>query len=194
MKKIKILAFIMMISLFATAQNTFQIGLNQDVKQALVDDDYGNEAFNPAFILDAQYQFKQQRVGFINISVGIEYTDLQSPFGLDVKKLDFDDNDYKRAYIGVGYTFNRLPINKLEANVTATIGLLDRFDTYTTMGTNFILSYPLGYSGISLSLMSHFVNRKDKVELYGDDANFTIETLDVDFSGYFGITYKFKSN
>lgn len=173
-----------------------QFSLYQDLKQGLTDDDYGNTAFNPALLLDVDLPLRQDKYGHFSIGLGLEYTDLQNPYQDATKKqpekLDFSGSDYKRYYFKIGYTFNQLFLDNLEASSYLTYGLLDRWtNAYLTFGANFVLSYRLSKnSPWSISIMSHFVERKDKTDAYQEDADYTLDSLKMDFSGYVGIRYK----
>ena len=199
MKKLVLVLMLLVSSSAIFAQGGLRVSLNQDLRHAVAGDDKGNTAFNPAFLFRFEMQGNQDKFGYLVVNVEAEYADLQVPQGfgyddIEARKFDFGRNDYKRYSLGVGYTLNRGFINKIEANLSVNYGMIDRFG-FSWVGFSYsgVLNYPIT-DRLSFQVLGQLTNRRDKLSFYGNDAKFTIDSLNLDFSGFIGVAYQIPIN
>jgi len=167
MKKLVLVLMLLVSSSAIFAQGGLRVSLNQDLRHAVAGDDKGNTAFNPAFLFRFEMQGNQDKFGYLVVNVEAEYA---------------------------GYTLNRGFINKIEANLSVNYGMIDRFG-FSWVGFSYsgVLNYPIT-DRLSFQVLGQLTNRRDKLSFYGNDAKFTIDSLNLDFSGFIGVAYQIPIN
>ena len=183
-----ITTLLLAITLMSTAQSDVAISISQDARLAITGDDNGNNAFTPNVILRLDLQDNQRRLGYYIIGLEYEYADL-------------NESLYQRYSLNLGYTFNKFSIlgnNKLEATALLNYGMTIREVTqvdkkvnkaFTGFAFSFSLAYPIT-SRFKVQLTGQLSHRVDKNTLYGSDANYTFDALQIDFSGFIGFQYQ----
>jgi hypothetical protein len=190
MKKITII--LLLFSTFLMAQSEVALNLSQDARLALFGDDKGNEALTPNIIARIDLQDNQRALGYYVVGIEYEYADLSESL-------------YQRYSLNLGYTFNQFSLlgnDKLEATALLNYGITTRevnqVDKKVNKGflgfaSSFTLAYPIG-KGFKVQITSQLSHRVDKNTLYGTDANYTFDALQIDFSGFIGLQYQIKIN
>lgn len=177
----------------AQAQESLRFGINQDARLAVLGDERGNDAFTPALLFRFDMQGNQQKYGYMSVGIELEYADLKDIETTLNEESYTIENNYKRYSVNVGYTLNKLIIDKLETTAMINCGMIDRwgglsFLSFSASGT---ISYPV-YKNLRVQGIGQFTQRKDKEWAYGDDATYTLNFLKADFSFLVGITYDLK--
>lgn len=187
-----ITTLLLAITLIANAQSDVAVNLNQDARLAMFGDNNGNDAFTPNLMLRLDLQDNQRRLGYYIIGLEYEYADL-------------NESLYQRYSINIGYTFNRFSIlgnDNLEATALLNHGMTIREvmqvdkkvnKAFTGFASSFSLAYPIT-SRFKVQLIGQLSHRVDKNTLYGSDSNYTIDALQVDFSGFIGLQYQIRMN
>jgi hypothetical protein len=190
MKKITII--LLLFSTFLMAQSEVALNLSQDARLALFGDDKGNEALTPNIIARIDLQDNQRSLGYYVVGIEYEYADLSESL-------------YQRYSLNLGYTFNQFSLlgnDKLEATALLNYGMTTREVNQVNKKVNkgflgfassFTLAYPIG-KGFKVQITSQLSHRVDKNTLYGTDANYTFDALQIDFSGFIGLQYQIKIN
>jgi hypothetical protein len=190
MKKITII--LLLFSTFLMAQSEVALNLSQDARLALFGDDKGNEALTPNIIARIDLQDNQRALGYYVIGLEYEYADLSESL-------------YQRYSFNLGYTFNQFSLlgnDKLEATALLNYGMTTREVNQVNKKVNkgflgfassFTLAYPIG-KGFKIQIISQLSHRVDKNTLYGTDANYTFDALQIDYSGFVGLQYQIKIN
>lgn len=160
-----ILVLLMAFTISVTAQEKIKVAFYQDVKLATMEDDYGNEPFTLDLLAKVKLTGNQEKFGYMVIAPMFEYAEIE---GI-----------YKRYAFDVGYTFNKLVINNLEATGSINYGIQDRWKkSWLVFGADAELAYKIT-DNISFSLLAQFVQRKDLQWAYG--------TKVIRFSGFAGV-------
>jgi hypothetical protein len=190
MKKTTII--LLLFSIFLTAQSDVALNISQDARLAMFGDDKGNEALTPNIIARIDLQDNQRALGYYVVGIEYEYADLSESL-------------YQRYSLNMGYTFNQFSLlgnDKLEATALLNYGITTRevnqVDKKVNKGflgfaSSFTLAYPIG-KGFKIQITSQLSHRVDKNTLYGTDANYTFDALQIDFSGFIGLQYQIKIN
>jgi hypothetical protein len=190
MKKITII--LLLFSTFLMAQSEVALNISQDARLAMFGDDKGNEALTPNIIARIDLQDNQRSLGYYVVGIEYEYADLSESL-------------YQRYSLNLGYTFNQFSLlgtDKLEATALLNYGMTTREVNQVNKKVNkgflgfassFTLAYPIG-KGFKMQITSQLSHRVDKNTLYGTDANYTIDALQIDFSGFIGLQYQIKIN
>jgi hypothetical protein len=190
MKKTTII--LLLFSTFLTAQSDVSLNLSQDARLALFGDDKGNEALTPNIIARIDLQDNQRALGYYVVGLEYEYADLSESL-------------YQRYSFNLGYTFNHFSLlgnDKLEATALLNYGMTTREVNQVNKKVNkgflgfassFTLAYPIG-KGFKIQIISQLSHRVDKNTLYGKDANYTFDALQIDYSGFVGLQYQIKIN
>jgi hypothetical protein len=183
---------LLFITLVSTAQSDVAINLSQDARLAMFGDGNGNDALTTNIIARIDLQDNQRALGYYIVGIEYEYADLnQIP--------------YQRYSLNIGYTFNQFSIlgnDKLEATALLNYGMTIREVTqvdkkvnkaFLGFASSFTLAYPIG-KGFKVQITSQLSHRVDKNTLYGTDANYTIDALKIDYSGFIGLQYQIPIN
>jgi hypothetical protein len=188
MKTLKTTLLLLIIALTANAQSDIAVSINQDARLAIFGDGNGNNPFTHNTILRVDLQDNQRDLGYYIVGVEYEYADLNG-------------SSYNRYSLNVGYTFNQFNIfwtDKLEATALLNYGMTVRELTqvnkkvdsaFIGFASSFTLAYPIG-ANFKVQLIGQLSHRIDKNTLYREDANYTFDSLQVDFSGFVGIQYQ----
>ncbi|WP_242092674.1 hypothetical protein [Aestuariivivens sediminicola] len=144
----------------------------QDVRLSTVgDNDHHYEPFTLDLYVGAKLQLKQDRYGYGYLQPSFEYADLKSP--------------YKRYAVNLGYCFNSLLIDHLEASLSAGYGkIIVKSASSKSYGFDATLSYKLN-AKLKLSSCAQFVDRTDLAWQWKE-----ADTLK--FSWFAGIEIKLK--
>lgn len=149
------------------AQDRVSISVHQDARFAFVGDDKGNPAGTIDLLFKLKMAGKQQKYGFLVIYPEYEYANL--------------DGIYKRYSANIGYTFNRLIIDHVEATGSIGWGWIDRYSLgFSSFGAAGELAY--SFKWFKVSLIGQFTERKDLEYLWGKN--------EIRFSGFFGVEIK----
>ena len=123
----------------SNAQDRVSLAVFQDAKLLTVGDNKGNEALTPNILARFIMQGKQQEWGYMIVFPEYEYANLKG-------------GSFNRYSANVGYVFNKLFINKLEASFTGGYGWIDRqvstFSASFTSGLNYKISENLKISTV----------------------------------------------
>jgi hypothetical protein len=172
MKTIKqnLIIIALILSSIVSAQEQLSISLSQDARLGILGDkEHGYNAGTINVLVKLKMSGNQQKYGFLSVYPEFEYAAIQG--------------DYYRYSANVGYTFNKLLIENLEAGSFIGYGIGERNGlTWDSFSLNGELAYKLS-SKIKLLLNAQFVQRKD-LELMYNDNNV------IRFSGFFGIEFK----
>ena len=187
-RKAIITTLLLAITLMSTAQSDFAISISQDARLAITGDDNGNDAFTPNVIIRVDLQDNQRRLGYYIVGLEYEYADL-------------NESLYQKYSLNLGYTFNQFLIlgnDKLEATAFLNYGMTIRGVTqidkkvhkaFLGFASSFSLAYPIT-DRFKVQLTGQLSHRVDKNTLYGSDANYTVDALKIDFSGFIGFQYQ----
>ena len=190
---------LMLLPLTLLGQGMIAVNLAQDAKLATFGDDKGNNPFTTNIILRTDLQNNQGDYGYL---LG----------GLEWEHADLKGGAYNRYSINFGYTFNRFRVfnnNKFAITVLGNWGMTVRDSqirdvingvvindrtikaAYVGFAGSTTLAYPIieNLKVVAIGQLSH---RVDKNTLYGNDANYTIQGLQLDASGFLGLQYSFK--
>jgi len=167
MKKL-INLLVILFALTLSAQKKVSLAIYQDVKLATIGDiERGYDAFTPNFIIRAKMQGHQQKHGYMIVYPEFEYAQIKG--------------DYYRYSLNVGYTFNELILDRLEASIQGGWGFIDRYDKNLFSGS---VSGELAYKindRLKVALLAQFTERKDLAYFWNDKT--------IRFSGFIGIEY-----
>ena len=111
-KTILLFAALFTCSICARSQS-WSIGVYQDVKLAVQEDDYGNEPFTLNVIGKAELFFKEDNYGKFMIYPQVEYADLAG-------------GEYLRICAGGGYTLSEYN-SRTNASISTNWGVIERF-------------------------------------------------------------------
>lgn len=178
MRKLLVLLFLLQIGVVA-AQERVGIGIYQDARLGLVGDDKGNDAGTLDIIVRVVMQGNQQKWGYMIVYPEFEYAEI--------------DGNYKRWSANVGYVFNKLIVNNLEASIAGSWGWIDRYSlTSRSWGGNLGLMYKLN-DWLKVGVQYQLVQRSDMVWMYGysDIEPSWFGSKDVHGSGSFGLEFNF---
>ncbi len=144
------------------AQKHINVALYKDAKLLFVGDpDRGYKAGTINALARLELQGIQQKHGFISSFLEVEYAQLKHGF--------------LRYSLNFGYTFNQLPVKKLEAGVSAGYGIIDRNQrSYLGFTGNTFLTYPISQK-VKFCLLAQVTDRKDISKKV--------------YSGFFGFKY-----
>jgi hypothetical protein len=200
MKKLILILVILIFPIALLGQGDIGLNLAQDLKLATVGDDKGNDAFTPNFIVRVDLQDNQATYGYMVGGVEYEHAALKG-------------GAYNRYSLNFGYTFNRFRVfnnNKFELTILGNYGMTIRDSqirdvingvvindrtiksAYAGFAGSTTLAYPIADTGLSVVAIGQLSHRVDKNTLYGNDANYTIQGLQLDASGFLGLQYSFK--
>jgi len=185
-----LILLLLLLPLTILGQSNIGINVAQDLKLATIGDDKGNDAFTPNFIVRVDLQDNQATYGYMVGGVEYEHAALKG-------------GAYNRYSINFGYTFNQFKVlnnNKFELTILGNYGMtvrtLQKIDrevdaAFRGFAGSMTLSYPIveNLRVVAIGQLSH---RVDKNTLYGNDANYTIQGLQLDASGFVGIQYTIK--
>jgi len=185
-----LILLLLLLPLTILGQSNIGINVAQDLKLATIGDDKGNDAFTPNFIVRVDLQDNQATYGYMVGGVEYEHATLKG-------------GAYNRYSINFGYTFNQFKVlnnNKFELTILGNYGMtvrtLQKIDrevdaAFRGFAGSMTLSYPIveNLRVVAIGQLSH---RVDKNTLYGNDANYTIQGLQLDASGFVGIQYTIK--
>ena len=190
MKKLILILVVLIFPIALLGQGDIGLNLAQDLKLATVGDDKGNDAFTPNFIVRVDLQDNQATYGYMVGGVEYEHAALKG-------------GAYNRYSINFGYTFNQFKVlnnNKFELTILGNYGMtvrtLQQIDrevdaAFTGFAGSMTLSYPI-VENLKIVAIGQLSHRVDKNTLYGNDANYTIQGLQLDASGFLGLQYSFK--
>lgn len=143
------------------AQDKVSLAIYQDARFAFVGDDRGNDPGTLNLVARFKMQGNQQAFGYMVIFPEYEYANLAG-------------GKYIRYSANIGYTFNKLIINNLEANASGGFGYIDRFGTTRSLSASAELAYKFS-ERFKIALLSQYTRRTD------------LQTPLWRFSGFFGI-------
>lgn len=148
-----VIAIFLAVNGIAHAQRHLSLSLHQDPRLSITgDDSRGYEAGTLNLLVRLKAQDNQQEFGYWLVFPEYQFANIEG--------------DYQRYSFNVGYTFNQLLINRLEASATAGYGCIDRFGKTTfSYGSSGELAYNL--NGIKLSMISMLTQRTDLGFFYG---------------------------
>ena len=143
-----IIHYLLIGNLLGSAQEKIGISVYQDAKfLVLGDEERGYKKATINIVARLKMQGKQQDYGYMVVFPEFEYADIK---GI-----------YKRYSLNVGYTFNNLMLDHLEASTSIGFGFIDRYSkNFTNYSVNAELSY-LITPDLKLALMFQLTQRKD---------------------------------
>ena len=164
----KLIILLLLITATTQAQRKVSLSLHQDLKLATIGDkERGYDAFTTNILARFKMQGNQQKHGYMIVFPEFELADIEGT--------------YKRYSANVGYTFNNLIVDRVEATSAIGWGFIDRYDkaffSFSAMGE---LAYGLN-DKFKISLIAQFTERKDLKYMWNDNA--------IRFSGFVGIEY-----
>jgi hypothetical protein len=158
---------ILLIASQSLAQERVSISIHQDFKLGVLGDDkHGYKAGTINILARLKLQGDQQKHGYMIVFPEYEHADILGT--------------YKRYSANVGYTFNKLVINSLEATATLGYGWIDRYgkSLFSFSGSG-ELAYKI--NDFKLSIIGQLTERKDLAYLYGKN--------EIRFSGFIGLEF-----
>ena len=161
----KLLIIALMLFGITQAQEVLSIGVYQDLRLAVSDDNHGNDAFTTDVLIRLKMQGNQEKHGYMLIYPEFEYADLSG-------------GDYKRYSANVGYVFNKW-FRNFEYSGSFGFGMLQRWNTsYLTWGLSGDIAYMLN-KNVKLAIVGQGVKRRDLGHRYGGEH--------LNWSGFVGV-------
>jgi len=162
MKKL-ILICTLLIGLVTYAQDGFSVNVYQDMKLAIQNDDYGNEAYTMDILIKAEKQFMERDFGYIIFYPQLELADLSGGF-------------YTRYSGGLGVTLSKITDN-LDVTPSFNCGWINRWGQ-NYFSTEFQMEVSIEViKNLRLAIMGTYTERSE---------------LDIwRYNNYFGVKYKF---
>lgn len=155
--------------IFTVSTAQIGVGVYQDARLAFFGDGEQYDAGTVNFLARFKMCGFQQKYGYMIVFPEFEYADIKG--------------QYKRYSANLGYTFNQLLVNNVEASISGGFGWIDRYGkTVTSLSGQGELAYVI--NNIRLSLVGQLTQRNDMKWLYGKS--------EVVFSGFFGLEYRFN--
>lgn len=137
---------ILLLAITCYSQEKVSIAVYQDARLLTIGDSHGNPRGTINILARLKMQGNQQKYGYMVVFPEYEYANLKEPFN--------------RYSANIGYTFNKLIINRLEASIYGGGGFVNRSKIgYLSLGGSTELSYKI--KGIKINLLSQLTQRKD---------------------------------
>jgi hypothetical protein len=144
-----------------SAQTAVSLSVQVDPKITVIGDDaHGIPSGLTNILVKSRWQGNQQEWGYMHVAPSFEYATLNPELPA-----------YKRYAVEVGYTFNQLFLEHLEAGLYIDYGILDRGLAKRGFGAGAVLGYEFfnGFKGIATL---QFVDRQDFEILYNIKSSF----------------------
>lgn len=136
----------LLLSVQTYSQSKFSLGITQDVKLALVTDDYGNDPFT----LDAVAKFSYYLGNDLNYNDVVIY--------IQHERAELAGGLYLRTAAGAGYSFN---LKYVKLITSLNWGRIYRFDeAYDSMEAQVEVEYPFTRN-LSALMLYNYTNRSD---------------------------------
>ena len=163
--KTKLLIIALMLFGITQAQEVLSIGVYQDLRLAVSDDNHGNDSFTTDVLIRLKMQGNQEKYGYMIVYPEFELANLSG-------------GKYKRYSANVGYVFNKW-FKNFEYSGSLGFGMLQRWNaSYLTWGLSGDIAYMLN-KNVKLAVVGQGVKRRDLGHRYGCEH--------LKFSGFLGI-------
>ena len=171
MKKLRDVIAMSILLLFSLTIQSQQItiGLFQDAKLLVANDEHGNKRPTADLLLEIQFQGDQYKWGVLGAGISLEYADLSG-------------GKYQRFYFAYNFTFNRFNNEKIELMLSPNFGGLKRWDShFLAFGIDGTVSYRL----------NHNLRVSTKLQVVqAPDLNWRYNTANhIRYSGFVGVSY-----
>lgn len=146
----------LLLGLYMGAQNV-SVAIYQDAKFLFIGDkERGYEAGTIDIVARLKMQGNQDKYGYLIVFPEYEYAEIE---GI-----------YKRYSANVGYTFNKLILDRFEANISLGYGWIDRYSMSSwSFGASSELTYKIT-DRLKFNLLLQGTERKDLEVLWGNNA------------------------